>query len=61
LEEYTIAAKRWGLTDCDMSEIARNSVLMSGFQHRLKSQWLGHNYYKAGPEGNGTLRSFRFF
>jgi AMP deaminase len=53
LEEYTIAAKRWGMTDCDMSEIARNSVLMSGFQHRLKEQWLGNNYICEGVAGNG--------
>lgn len=55
IEEYCIAAKRWGLTDCDVSEIARNSVLQSGFQHHLKAKWLGPNYYKHGIAGNGKL------
>ena len=31
MEEYSIAAQVWKLTTCDMSELARNSVIMSGF------------------------------
>ena len=31
MEEYSIAAQVWKLSPCDMSELARNSVLMSGF------------------------------
>lgn len=52
VEEYSIAAQVWKLSSCDLCEIARNSVLQSGFNHRTKSHWLGKNYYKRGPEGN---------
>ena len=31
MEEYSIAAQVWKLTTCDMCELARNSVNMSGF------------------------------
>lgn len=36
IEEYSVACQVWKLNSVDMSEIARNSVLMSGFQHQLK-------------------------
>lgn len=35
MEEYSIAAQVWKLSSCDMSELARNSVLMSGFSHKV--------------------------
>lgn len=35
MEEYSIAAQVWKLSACDMSELARNSVLMSGFPHEV--------------------------
>lgn len=35
MEEYSIAAQVWKLSSCDMSELARNSVIMSGFPHRV--------------------------
>lgn len=34
MEEYSIAAQVWKLSSCDMCELARNSVLMSGFPHK---------------------------
>ncbi|CAL9178729.1 unnamed protein product [Musa hybrid cultivar] len=52
VEEYSIAASVWKLSSCDLCEIARNSVLQSGFSHALKSHWIGKSYYKRGPEGN---------
>uniref|UniRef100_A0A7C9CXL4 AMP deaminase n=1 Tax=Opuntia streptacantha TaxID=393608 RepID=A0A7C9CXL4_OPUST len=52
VEEYSIAASVWKLSSCDLCEIARNSVLQSGFSHVLKSHWIGQRYYKRGPEGN---------
>ncbi|XP_008778143.2 probable AMP deaminase [Phoenix dactylifera] len=52
VEEYSIAASLWKLTACDLCEIARNSVLQSGFSHALKSHWIGRTYYKRGPDGN---------
>ncbi|XP_023649199.1 AMP deaminase 2 isoform X2 [Paramormyrops kingsleyae] len=57
MEEYSIAAQVWKLSSCDMCELARNSVLMSGFSHRVKSHWLGPNYTKEGQEGNDIRRS----
>ncbi|XP_023810489.1 AMP deaminase 2 isoform X1 [Oryzias latipes] len=57
MEEYSIAAQVWKLSSCDMCELARNSVLMSGFSHRAKSYWLGPNYYKEGPLSNDIRRT----
>ncbi|XP_057494383.1 probable AMP deaminase isoform X1 [Actinidia eriantha] len=57
VEEYSVAAKVWKLTSCDLCEIARNSVYQSGFSHADKSHWLGHKYCKRGPEGNDIHKS----
>ena len=32
MEEYSIAAQVWKLSPCDMCELAKNSVIMSGFE-----------------------------
>ncbi|CAK9172216.1 unnamed protein product [Ilex paraguariensis] len=52
VEEYSVAAKLWKLSSCDLCEIARNSVYQSGFSHQAKLHWLGSKYFKRGPEGN---------
>ncbi|XP_035243903.1 AMP deaminase 2-like isoform X1 [Anguilla anguilla] len=57
MEEYSIAAQVWKLSSCDMCELARNSVLMSGFSHKAKNYWLGPKYIKEGPENNDIRRS----
>ncbi|XP_027487669.1 AMP deaminase 2-like [Corapipo altera] len=57
MEEYSIATQVWKLSSCDMCELARNSVLMSGFSHKVKSYWLGPNYQREGPEGNDIRRT----
>ncbi|XP_051509323.1 AMP deaminase 2-like isoform X4 [Myxocyprinus asiaticus] len=57
MEEYSIAAQVWKLSSCDMCELARNSVLMSGFSHKVKSYWLGPHYLKEGQEGNDIRRT----
>uniref|UniRef100_A0A4W6CIF9 AMP deaminase n=1 Tax=Lates calcarifer TaxID=8187 RepID=A0A4W6CIF9_LATCA len=57
MEEYSIAAQVWKLSSCDMCELARNSVLMSGFSHKMKSYWLGPNYIKEGQESNDIRRT----
>ena len=36
MEEYSIAAQVWKLSATDMSELARNSVFMSGFEHKVR-------------------------
>ena len=35
MEEYSIAAQVWKFSPCDMCELAKNSVLMSGFEHNV--------------------------
>ena len=46
MEEYSIAAQIFKLSSCDLCEIARNSVLQSGFPHHAKQHWLGPGYSK---------------
>lgn len=38
MEEYSIAAQVWKLSSCDMCELARNSVVMSGFPHKVNKK-----------------------
>ena len=57
IEEYSIAAQVWKLSTCDMCEIARNSVLMSGYSHVVKQHWLGPNYTQEGVAGNDIART----
>ncbi|KAM7252019.1 hypothetical protein ACFE04_023902 [Oxalis oulophora] len=57
VEEYSVAAKVWKLSACDLCEIARNSVYQSGFSHEAKSHWLGGKYYLQGPEGNNIHKT----
>ncbi|XP_071399654.1 AMP deaminase 2 isoform X1 [Centroberyx affinis] len=57
MEEYSIAAQVWKLSSCDMCELARNSVLMSGFSHKVKSYWLGPHFIKEGQESNDIRRT----
>jgi len=52
LEEYSVAQKYWKLSMIDLCEIARNSVLQSGFTRAQKQRWLGVNFDKPGSEGN---------
>lgn len=57
IEEYSVACQVWKLNSVDMSEIARNSVLMSGFPDQLKQYWLGPLYKREGIEGNDNRRT----
>ena len=41
VEEYSIAMQVYKLSTADLSEIARNSVLQSGFPKSLKRHWVG--------------------
>ncbi|KAL0364092.1 UNVERIFIED_CONTAM: AMP deaminase [Sesamum angustifolium] len=52
VEEYSVAAKVWKLSSCDLCEIARNALYQSGFPHAAKVHWLGDGYFKRGPRGN---------
>lgn len=53
VEEYSVAAQVWKLSAIDMSEIARNSVLQSGFEQQFKAHFIGNNYWKRSLEGQG--------
>ncbi|XP_045537933.1 AMP deaminase 2 [Papilio machaon] len=57
IEEYSIAAQAWKLSSCDMCELARNSVLMSGFPHEMKQRWVGEHYQRSGAAGNDITRT----
>ena len=35
MEEYSIATQVWKMSSCDMCELARNSVIMSGFSNEV--------------------------
>lgn len=52
MEEYSVAAQIYKLSPADMCELARNSVIQSGFEMEIKRHWLGHEWYKPGAEGN---------
>jgi hypothetical protein len=52
VEEYVIATQVWKLSATDMCEIARNSVLQSGFEAPYKAHFIGDSFYLDGPEGN---------
>lgn len=57
MEEYSIATQVWKLSSCDMCELARNSVYMSGFSHKVKQHWMGHSYLREGAAGNDITRT----
>jgi len=57
MEEYSIAAQVWKLSSCDMCELARNSVVTSGYSHEVKQHWLGPNYRREGVAGNDMTRT----
>jgi len=46
LEEYAVARATFDLSMTDMMEIARNSVMQSGFEDEYKKKHLGENYAK---------------
>ncbi len=44
LEEYSVAAQVWKLSATDQCEIARNSVLQSGWEKKFKLHFLGKDF-----------------
>ncbi|CCW61849.1 unnamed protein product [Phytomonas sp. EM1] len=57
LEEYTTAQNVWSLSAADVCEIAKRSVLMSGFSPRMKAQWLGDRFFLHSVVGNDVEKS----
>jgi len=52
VEEYSVAAQVWRLSSTDLCEMARNSVLQSGFEDIFKRHYLGRHYDAPGAAGN---------
>jgi AMP deaminase len=57
VEEYSVAAQVWKLSAADLCEVARNSVLHSGFPHACKRHWVAARYWEAGPAGNDIQKT----
>lgn len=57
IEEYSVAAQIFKLSSTDLCELARNSVLMSGFEQKSKRKWLGENCHLPGPAGNDIQKT----
>ncbi|KAK3686600.1 AMP deaminase [Vermiconidia calcicola] len=56
MEEYAVAAQIYKLTAIDMCELAKHSVVQSGFEHSVKQRWLGPNYHLPGVAGNDMAK-----
>ncbi|KAI9465078.1 AMP deaminase [Lactarius psammicola] len=52
LEEYSVAAHILKLSQSSLCELARNSVIQSGFEMEVKRHWLGQGFYLPGAAGN---------
>ncbi|KAI0631963.1 AMP deaminase [Trametes polyzona] len=52
LEEYSVAAHIYKLPQSSLAELARNSVIQSGFEMEVKCHWLGKQWYLPGDAGN---------
>ncbi|XP_065576400.1 AMP deaminase 2-like [Artemia franciscana] len=57
MEEYAVATQVWTLTATDQVELAKNSVLLSGFPNSVKTSWLGLNYKEEGTKGNDIAKT----
>ena len=56
IEEYSVAAQIYKLGAVDMCELAKHSVVQSGFEHTVKQRWLGNNYHLPGVAGNDMTK-----
>ena len=45
MEEYATASQMWKLSPTDLCEIARNSVILSGFDTADKEAWIGKTFW----------------
>ncbi|KAK1863541.1 hypothetical protein I4F81_006096 [Pyropia yezoensis] len=48
MEEFAVAAQVWKLTSTDLCELARNSVVQSGFEGCCKAHWIGERWWEPG-------------
>ncbi|KAG9103631.1 AMP deaminase [Ceratobasidium sp. 370] len=52
LEEYSVAAHIYKFGQSGLAELARNSVIQSGFEMEIKRHWIGQKWYLPGAAGN---------
>ena len=57
IEEYAVAAQIYKLSPVDMCELAKNSVLQSGYELCIKQHWLGKDFQLPGKLGNETAKT----
>jgi len=57
LEEYSVAAHIMKLPQSSLAELARNSVIQSGFEMEVKRHWLGQQWYLPGAAGNDIIKT----
>ncbi|KAF7586487.1 AMP deaminase [Aspergillus hancockii] len=57
IEEYSVAAQIYKFSAVDMCELAKHSVVQSGFELALKQRWLGANCSVPGVAGNNVAKS----
>merc|ERR1711971_1536564 len=58
LEEFSIAAQVYNLSTIDLSELARNSVIQSGWDAASKRAWIGAHFRdRQGAAANDIYRS----
>ncbi|KAG9253538.1 uncharacterized protein F5Z01DRAFT_657463 [Emericellopsis atlantica] len=57
IEEYSVAAQIYKLSSVDMCELAKNSVLQSGYELSIKKKWLGDGCDRPGRLGNVMVKT----
>lgn len=57
VEEYSVAAQVWKLSAADLCEIAKTSVLNSGFPRASKRHWVSDHYWLTGTRGNDIQKT----
>ena len=56
-EEYSVAAQVWKLSAADLCEIAKTSVLNSGFPIASKIHWVSDQYWLGDTRGNDIQKT----
>ncbi len=59
LEEYAVAVQTWRLRPADQAELARNSVLISGFSDAQKEAWLGNDFHCSNDPAKSGVSDIR--
>lgn len=57
MEEYAVAAQIYKLSPIDMCELAKNSVMQSGYEYSIKQHWIGPNFLIPGFRGNTMVKT----